>query len=140
MMIDVHKHNGYLRFKIAWKTKMFWVSLACIFLPMLILMIHMISSVNNTNPGDASFVLLAVCFLLMVGGVLAGVIINMINMGKLAGAFGKNSAFAAGLIFLNPIFLCILAFGDAQYIGSSDEQTGSSDEQIQESEPPVSEC
>lgn len=36
---------------------------------------------------------------------------------KLAKAFGQSTGFAIGLIFLSVIFLPILAFGDAQYIG-----------------------
>ncbi len=31
--------------------------------------------------------------------------------------FGKGAGFTLGLIFLSPIFLLILAFGDADYIG-----------------------
>jgi len=31
--------------------------------------------------------------------------------------FGKSSLFTLGLLFLSPIFLLILAFGDAEYIG-----------------------
>ena len=34
-----------------------------------------------------------------------------------AKVFGKGAGFAIGLIFLNPIFLLILAFGSAQYQG-----------------------
>lgn len=37
---------------------------------------------------------------------------------KLAKAFGQSTAFAIGLIFLNPIFMLILGFGSAQYIGA----------------------
>lgn len=33
----------------------------------------------------------------------------------LAKAFGKDGGFAVGLIFLNTIFICILAFGKAEY-------------------------
>ena len=33
----------------------------------------------------------------------------------LARAFGKGGGYAAGLAFLTPIFLLMLAFGDAQY-------------------------
>jgi chromate transport protein ChrA len=33
----------------------------------------------------------------------------------LARVFGKGSGFAAGLAFLTPIFLLMIAFGDAQY-------------------------
>ena len=39
---------------------------------------------------------------------------------KLAHAYGKSTGFGVGLIFLAPIFLCILAFGDAQYVGVQD--------------------
>ena len=35
----------------------------------------------------------------------------------LAKSFGKSGGFAAGLIFLGPIFIAILGFGSAQYIG-----------------------
>lgn len=34
----------------------------------------------------------------------------------LAAAFGKSTGFGIGLIFLTPIFMCILAFSDSQYI------------------------
>lgn len=37
----------------------------------------------------------------------------------LAKSFGKGGGFAAGLIFLFPIFILILAFGDARYVGPS---------------------
>ncbi len=36
---------------------------------------------------------------------------------RLAHAFGKSTAFGVGLIFLGPIFMIILAFGDATYQG-----------------------
>lgn len=39
---------------------------------------------------------------------------------KLAHAFGKSTGFGVGLIFLGPIFLCILGFGNAQYQGPQD--------------------
>lgn len=38
---------------------------------------------------------------------------------KLAKAFGKSSGFAAGLIFLNVIFMGILAFDDSVYSGTA---------------------
>ena len=36
---------------------------------------------------------------------------------KLAHAYGKSTGFGVGLIFLAPIFLCILGFGNAKYQG-----------------------
>lgn len=39
------------------------------------------------------------------------------SMIKLAHAYGKSTGFGIGLIFLGPIFLPILGFGDARYEG-----------------------
>ncbi len=36
---------------------------------------------------------------------------------KLAHSFGKSTGFGIGLLFLSPIFLPMLAFSDAYYIG-----------------------
>lgn len=60
------------------------------------------SSVLNTLIGIASF---------------AYFVVNIVCQVKLAKSFGKSGAFAIGLIFLSPIFLCILAFGDSYYVG-----------------------
>ncbi len=55
-------------------------------------------------------------FLLMLIPVVNFVIAIIFEV-KLAKAFGKGGGFAVGLIFLPIIFLPILAFGSAQYIG-----------------------
>ncbi len=39
------------------------------------------------------------------------------SMIKLAHAYGKSTGFGVGLIFLAPVFLLILGFGDARYEG-----------------------
>jgi len=41
-------------------------------------------------------------------------IIVMIDLAK---SFGKGGGFAAGLILLGPIFICLLGYGDARYVG-----------------------
>lgn len=51
-----------------------------------------------------------------VNWIAALVLSIMLNI-KLAKVFGKSTGFAIGLIFLNPIFLLILGFGDAKYVG-----------------------
>ena len=38
-----------------------------------------------------------------------------INLSK---SFGMGNGFAAGLFFLQPIFMCILGFGKAEYKGA----------------------
>ena len=45
------------------------------------------------------------------------IVVIIQTMSKLAKAFGKSGGFALGLIFLSPVFMLLLAFGDAQYIG-----------------------
>ena len=52
-------------------------------------------------------------FLIPVVNVIFLLMINF----DLAKAFGKGTGFALGLIFLTPIFILILGFGSAQYIG-----------------------
>lgn len=42
------------------------------------------------------------------------------SMIKLAQAFGKSTGFGIGLIFLTPIFICILGFGKDEYKGPQD--------------------
>ena len=46
-----------------------------------------------------------------------GLVISIIVDFKLAKAFGKGVGYAIGLIFLYPIFLLMLGFGNAAYIG-----------------------
>jgi hypothetical protein len=46
----------------------------------------------------------------------------IIQQVKTAQRFGQGTGFALGLIFLNPIFLLILAFGSAQYFGDKPAQ------------------
>ncbi len=50
-------------------------------------------------------------FLLPFVNLICGVIVCV----DLARAFGKSRAFAIGLVLLPPVFVPMLAFGDAQY-------------------------
>lgn len=50
---------------------------------------------------------------------LVNFIISIIVFIDLARAFGKGTGFGIGLIFLSPIFIPILGFGDARYVGPS---------------------
>ena len=45
-------------------------------------------------------------------------VISIMLLFKLATAFGKDAVYGIGLLFLPIIFLPILAFGDAQYVGN----------------------
>ena len=48
---------------------------------------------------------------------LVNLVIIAITYIDLAKSFGKDAAFAIGLIFLSPIFFPILGFGDSRYLG-----------------------
>lgn len=48
---------------------------------------------------------------------LANIVASWVICMELAKKFGKSEAFGIGLFFLGPIFLAILAFGDAEYQG-----------------------
>jgi hypothetical protein len=57
-------------------------------------------------------------WLLLLFVPVANMIIPFILMHDLSQAFGKDIGFTLGLIFLSPIFILILAFGPAQYVGA----------------------
>jgi len=48
---------------------------------------------------------------------VVNIIIEIIVLLNLAKSFGKGTGFGIGLILLGPIFMLILAFGDAEYTG-----------------------
>lgn len=48
---------------------------------------------------------------------IANIVFAIMLCFKLAKAFGKGTGFGFGLLFLGPIFMCILGFGDADYVG-----------------------
>ncbi len=56
-------------------------------------------------------------FLLLLVPIVNIVVAIMLYV-NLAKAFGKSGGFAVGLIFLNFIFMLILAFGSAEYVGN----------------------
>jgi hypothetical protein len=56
-----------------------------------------------------------VLFLIPIVSLIASI---MVAVG-LANNFGKGAGFGLGLVVLSPIFYPILAFGSAQYVGSS---------------------
>jgi len=67
--------------------------------------------------GNGWFFLIFFASIIPVIGTIAVLVFSVLTYIKLAKAFGKDGGFAVGLIFLNPIFLAILAFGKSQYVG-----------------------
>lgn len=46
-----------------------------------------------------------------------GIIVTIIVLHDLSKSFGKGAGFTVGLVLLSPIFIMILGFGDARYVG-----------------------
>lgn len=49
---------------------------------------------------------------------IVNIVLAIMFIFKLAKAFGYSTGFGFGLLFLAPIFYCILAFGNNEYIGA----------------------
>ena len=60
----------------------------------------------------------AILFLIPIVNIIYYILLNI----RMAKAFGKSTPFGIGLIFLNVIFVYILGFGSAQYIGPRGER------------------
>ena len=58
-------------------------------------------------------------WLLLILIPFVGIVFGIILTVDLAKAFGKGVGFAIGLILLAPIFVLILAFGSAKYVGKT---------------------
>ena len=115
-------YNSYILFKIAWKKAPFWIS----FILGLIITGLTFAITWNTALYASGNVAedLYLKSLMIEGGILLVLciplfIISLVLYFKLAKSFGKGFGFFLGLVFLNIIFICILGFGAAQYVGSN---------------------
>jgi hypothetical protein len=66
-----------------------------------------------------------------IGNIIAAWVICM----ELARKFGKSDAFGIGIFFLGPVFLAILAFGDAEYEGGRRRRSDYDDEEDEDDRP-----
>ena len=99
-------YGDYVSYKIAWQPAYFW----------LVFILGIISSIVSgmADPNGTNATILLIISLIKI--VLA--FISIMYSVKLARAFGKGIGFAIGLIFLQPIFMLILGFGDCEYYGA----------------------
>lgn len=97
--------NTWDQTDLAWNSTMAWVTVG------LMIAGGSLSPIIQNNP-DSTLVMGIACIL-----VAAIFVIGFISLYKLAKAFGKGIGFFIGLVFLNPIFMMILGFGNAEYQG-----------------------
>ena len=99
-------YSDYISYKIAWQPSYFW----------LVFVLGIITSVANgmADPNETNTTILLIVSLIRI--ILA--IISILYCIKLSRAFGHGIGFAIGLIFLQPIFMLILGFGNDPYYGA----------------------
>ena len=99
-------YGDYVSYRIAWQTSYFW----------LIFILGIVASgiEGAANPNGDNMMLMAIVALIRLIIALIGIMYSV----KLARAFGRGTGFAIGLIFLQPIFMLILGFGDDPYYGA----------------------
>lgn len=93
-------YNEYTVYKFSWNTMIFWINFICVVLSRLL---------GNSDMG----------LLVLIAGVL-NLLSAVLYVGisyKLAQSFGQGVAFTIGLIILRPVFILMLGFGSADYIG-----------------------
>lgn len=100
-------YNSYVQFSFTWNTNIFWVWFG------LSMVSNLISIIGGKNPG------MIISLISFAIAVVVGVI-SIIATHKLSKAFGHGVGFTLGLLFLNPIFMLILAFGSSEYQGIPD--------------------
>jgi hypothetical protein len=99
-------YGDYISYKIAWQPAYFWLTLV----------LGIVSScLQGTLETNDSLMISMIIVLIKI--ILA--IISIMYSVKLARAFGRGTGFAIGLIFLPPIFMLILGFGDDRYYGAN---------------------
>ncbi len=100
-------YNSYVLTRLTWDTKYFWISLGVSLCSSLIIQTN--TDISGNPNSLAAFIELSFW--------IFTIIMNIFYCIKIAKSYGKSEGFAIGLIFLNTIFICILAFGKAAYIG-----------------------
>ena len=65
------------------------------------------------------WMLLYFSVLIPFAGPLVALLLSLLDSMRLAKAFGKSNGFGVGLALLGPIFLPMLAFGNAKYDGTT---------------------
>ena len=133
-------YSSYVRFKIAGKKKLFWgylVATIGIIVGCIILMYEIIASglsvMTSSYMGSyydstygyagsrigAHMGMLIFAVILIIAAMFVAFVMSILCCVGLSHAFGKGAGFACGLIFLNVIFVCIIAFNKKiVYVGN----------------------
>ena len=97
-------YGDYISYKIAWQPAYFWLTL-------------ILGIISSYLQGTLEISESLTVYMLVILIKILLVIISIMYSIKLARAFGRGTGFAIGLIFLQPIFMLILGFGNDRYYG-----------------------
>ena len=132
-------YSSYIRFKVAGKKKLFWGYLAAsiVTIASFILLcyelvvsgIFMFARAYSRSYYDSMYgyssslsthmAMMIFSVIIFFSALIVMVVLNIMCCIGLSYAFGKGAGFACGLIFLNVIFLCIMAFNrNIRYVGN----------------------
>ena len=107
-------YDVYILFKIAWKTKMFWIFLVLTILCSIFDATATYYTVKDSTEYTALMAISAVFAIITL-------VITIMLYFNLSKAFGHGAGFTVGLVFLSTIFTLILGFGSSQYVGNPTE-------------------
>ena len=131
-------YSSYIRFKVAGKKKLFWGYLAAsiVTIASFILLcyelvvsgIFMFARAYSRSYYDSMYgyssslsthmAMMIFSVIIFFSALIVMVVLNIMCCIGLSHAFGKGAGFACGLIFLNVIFICIIAFNkNIVYVG-----------------------
>lgn|GEM_PF-407369 len=106
-------YNGYLLYRISWRTSMFFLGLVSAAAAEIVLLAGVEEASDNQTM--IMFLLGVLCLLLLC--IFIGIIMHI----KLGRSFGKSKAFIAGLVLLPSIFIIVLGWDKSQYFGGQNE-------------------
>lgn len=101
-------YNLYIQFKLTWSKKFFWIFLG------LTIAQGIFSTIVQNTSGGTQVVMSFICLIL----VITIAVFSIISWYRLSKAYGHAGGYTVGLIFLNFIFMLILAFGSSKYQGN----------------------
>ena len=131
-------YNSYIRFKVAGKKKLFWGYLAAFIVTiasfillcyeLVVSGIFMFARAYSRSYYDSMYgyssslsthmAMMIFSVVIFFSALIVMVVLNIMCCIGLSHAFGKGAGFACGLIFLNVIFICIIAFNkNIVYVG-----------------------
>ena len=133
-------YSSYVKFRIAGKQKLFWgylvasiASIAGCILLMYEIIASGLSVMTSSYMGSyydstygyagnrigAHMGMLIFAVILIIAAMIVALVMSILCCVGLSHAFGKGAGFACGLIFLNVIFICIIAFNKKiVYVGN----------------------